>query len=97
MRDGESRMVPGAPRTVCSLVEKAPGDGKKIAVPRRRTHQTHLLSLLEKKKTEDINLIGLSRRGERTSPLIGCGRTKQTQDMFSLAGPHCAFSPVSHH
>lgn len=50
-----------------------------------------------KKKTEDINLIGLSRRGERTSPLIGCGRTKQTQDMFSLAGPHCAFSPVSHH
>lgn len=50
MRDGESRMVPGAPRTVCSLVEKAPGDGKKIAVPRRRTHQTHLLSLLEKKK-----------------------------------------------
>lgn len=26
--DGESRMAPGAPGTVCSLVEKAPGDGK---------------------------------------------------------------------
>lgn len=76
-QDGESRMVPGAPETVCSLVEKAPGDGKKNAVPRRRTHQILLLSLLE--KIAHINLIGLSRRDEKTSLLIGWGRTKQTQ------------------
>lgn len=35
--------------TVCFLVEKAPGDGKKTAVPRKRIHQTHLFSILEKK------------------------------------------------
>lgn len=44
---------------------------------RRRTHQIHLLSALE--KIEHINLIGLSRSGEKTSELIGWGRTKQTQ------------------
>lgn len=45
------------------------------------------------KNIEDINLIGLSRRGERTSLLIGCGGAQNKRgDMFSLAGPRCAFS-----
>lgn len=62
MQDGESRMVPGAPGTVCSLVEKTPGDGKKIAVQRRRTHQIHLLSLLEKNRRHKFNWLIKAQR-----------------------------------
>lgn len=60
-----SRMVLGAPRTVCCLVGgKAPGDGKKVAISKRRTHQIHLFSLLGKKNKQKTprNIIGLSRQ-----------------------------------
>lgn len=80
-RDGGSRMVLGAPGSVYCLVrgKKAPGDGKRTTIP-RRTHKIHLPSPLKKKKeTRDINLIGLSRHSDRTSLLIGKGRTKQTE------------------
>lgn len=83
-------MVPGALGLVYSLVGKAPGDGKKIVSPRRRIPQMYLLSLL-RKKIEDINLIGLSRRGDQTSLLIECGCTKQTQRRVWLAGPALRF------
>lgn len=87
VEDGESRMVPGAPGTVCSLGEKAPGDGKKIVVP-RRTHQIPLLSLLEKKKTEDINLIGLSgaaRRKDLTVNWLSAHKTNARTCLARLA------------
>lgn len=92
VQGGESRMAPGAPGTVCSLVEKAPGDGK-IKWPFREGEHTRSTSFLSwrKKKTGDINLIGLSRRGEKPSLLISCGRTKQTQGHVQPGWPALRF------
>lgn len=64
VQDGESLMVPGALRVVCSLAEKAPGDGKQIAFPRKGTRQIYLLFCREKNTRHKFNWLIKARRND---------------------------------
>lgn len=90
----------GHPAQFALLWRKRQVMASKISIPSTRTHQIHLLSPIEKKKElEDINLIGLSRRCEKSLLLIGWGAQNKRGERFQPGWPelHCAFSPMSRH